>query len=465
VRYLLDRARSAEPDLTTIVREVADRVGGTLVGLDERLKNPDSISDKLTRHLRAHPTDSLATGYTIERSVGGSAFAQVGKVTKKTYSDSGLAANTTYTYRVIATSSAGSSAPSATASATTKNKAPAAPTGLTATAISSSQINLAWSTSDTLATSYFVERSLNGNSFTKIATVTATSFSDTGLTASTTYTYRVTASNAIGNSPASSKVSATTKVKTPAAPINLAATVIGSTQINLAWSTSDSLATGYIIERSIGTGAFAQIASVTTKSYSNTGLTPGTTYNYRVTATNSGGSSAPSTTVTARTTANLPAAPTGVTATAASISQINLTWTTTDALATGYIVERSQGGGAFTQIANVVTKSYNNTGLIEGATYSYRITSYNASGSSAPSATATATTLQRPAVPTNLVATAASISQINLTWTTTDALATGYIVERSQGGGAFADVTSGEFPSDAESFAPADEPTPIALYR
>jgi hypothetical protein len=62
VRYLLDRARSAEPDLTAIVREVADRVGGTLVGLDERLKNPDSISDKLTRHLRAHPTDSLATG-------------------------------------------------------------------------------------------------------------------------------------------------------------------------------------------------------------------------------------------------------------------------------------------------------------------------------------------------------------------------------------------------------------------
>jgi len=64
VRYLLDRARSAEPDLTAIVREVADRVGGTLVGLDERLKNPDSISDKLTRHLRAHPTDSLATGLT-----------------------------------------------------------------------------------------------------------------------------------------------------------------------------------------------------------------------------------------------------------------------------------------------------------------------------------------------------------------------------------------------------------------
>jgi hypothetical protein len=62
VRYLLDRARSAEPTLTSIVREVADRVGGTLVGLDERLKDPDSISDKLTRHLRAHPADSVKAG-------------------------------------------------------------------------------------------------------------------------------------------------------------------------------------------------------------------------------------------------------------------------------------------------------------------------------------------------------------------------------------------------------------------
>jgi hypothetical protein len=59
---LLDRARSAEPELTPIVSEVADRAGGTLVGLDERLKKPDSISDKLTRHLRTHPDDSLATG-------------------------------------------------------------------------------------------------------------------------------------------------------------------------------------------------------------------------------------------------------------------------------------------------------------------------------------------------------------------------------------------------------------------
>ena len=62
VVHLLDRARSAEPALTAIVQEVADRAGGTLVGLDERLKTADSISDKLARQLRTHPADSLATG-------------------------------------------------------------------------------------------------------------------------------------------------------------------------------------------------------------------------------------------------------------------------------------------------------------------------------------------------------------------------------------------------------------------
>jgi hypothetical protein len=62
VQHLVDRARAAEPTLAVIVRDVADRTGGTLVGLDMRLKTADSISIKLTRYLRDNPGDSLPQG-------------------------------------------------------------------------------------------------------------------------------------------------------------------------------------------------------------------------------------------------------------------------------------------------------------------------------------------------------------------------------------------------------------------
>lgn len=88
---------------------------------------------------------------------------------------------------------------------------PAAPTGLTATAVSSSQINLAW-TAVTGATGYTVYRSASSSGpFSSIGTTTTNSFSNTGLSASTTYHYRVTASNAGGESAQSTTASATTQ--------------------------------------------------------------------------------------------------------------------------------------------------------------------------------------------------------------------------------------------------------------
>src|SRR5438876_9776433 len=61
-----------------------------------------------------------------------------------TYSDTALSHTTAYTYRVSAINSVGTGSPSSTASATTLAVAPSPPTGLAATAVSSSQINLSW---------------------------------------------------------------------------------------------------------------------------------------------------------------------------------------------------------------------------------------------------------------------------------------------------------------------------------
>lgn len=89
--------------------------------------------------------------------------------------------------------------------------APAAPTNLTATAVSRSQINLAWNASQG-ASHYTVYRSLtSGGPYTAIATTSQTSFSNTGLSASTTYYYVVRANNAYGQSPPSNEASARTR--------------------------------------------------------------------------------------------------------------------------------------------------------------------------------------------------------------------------------------------------------------
>ena len=191
----------------------------------------------------------------------------------------------------------------------------------------------------------------------------------------------------------------------PAAPANLTATAVSSSQINLTWTDSDSTEPGFKIERCTGAGCsdFAQIATVgaNVTSYSNTGLTASTSYSYRVRAYNAAGDSDYSNTASAVTQAApaLPAAPTNLVATAVSKSQINLTWTDNASNETGFSIERCKGATCtnFSQIATVGANvtSYANTRLTANTTYRYRVRAYNASGNSAYSNIAAATTPRR----------------------------------------------------------------------
>ncbi|MEJ0036717.1 MAG: fibronectin type III domain-containing protein [Gammaproteobacteria bacterium] len=175
--------------------------------------------------------------------------------------------------------------------------APTAPTGLGATPASSSQINLSWTaSSDNVGvTGYRVERCQGSgcSTFAQVGTPTGTTFSDTGLTASTTYRYRVRAADAVPNlSGYSSIVSAMSQAPAdtaaPTAPTGLTASAASSTQINLSWtaSTDNVGVTGYRVERCQGAGCstFAQIGTPTGTTFSDTGLMASTSYSYRVRA-------------------------------------------------------------------------------------------------------------------------------------------------------------------------------------
>ncbi len=175
---------------------------------------------------------------------------------------------------------------------------PPAPTGLTATAVSSSQINLSW-TASSGATSYNVKRAtVSGGPYTTVATgVTSTSYSDTGLTASTTYYYVVSAVNANGESANSAQASATT-LAAPPPPVPTGLTATAQKQpgrITVSWTASTG-ATSYNVKRAtVSGGPYTTVASPTTTTYTDTGLTGGTTYYYVVSAVNAAGQSPNST--------------------------------------------------------------------------------------------------------------------------------------------------------------------------
>jgi chitodextrinase len=286
--------------------------------------------------------------------------------------------------------------------------APTAPTSLTGTVMSSSQINLSWSAStDNVGVfGYRLERCQGAScsSFSEIATPTTTSFSNTSLLVSTSYSYRVRAVDAAGNlSGYSNTYSATTQAgggggdtTAPTVPTNLIGIAMSSSQINLSWNASaDNIGvTGYRVERCQGAScsSFNEIAAPATTSYSNTNLSASTSYSYRVRAVDAAGNlSGYSNTCSATTQAGggggdttAPTAPTNLTSTATSSSQINLSWTasTDNVGVTGYKVYGDDTNPITPVwfIKSVTGISTSMAGLIASSQYCYRVSAVDAAG-------------------------------------------------------------------------------------
>jgi len=334
----------------------------------------------------APSTDNVGvTGYTILRN-----SSVLANTASTSYIDTSVSPNTTYSYTVLSFDAAGnissaSNTVSISTEVSTDTTPPSAPTNLTASAISDKQIDLAWTeASDNVSvTGYMIIRN---NSI--LANTANNSYSDLSVQPSTNYSYSVMAFDAAGNiSPVSNVASATTNaspidINAPSVPMNLVASAISTSQIDLSWtaSTDDVGVIAYNIYRDNNL-----IATSTANTFSDTGLSPATVYSYSVSAYDAAANvsamsvsvSASTLTVTETNDIIPPSTPSNLSATVASSSstQVNLDWTaSTDNVGVlGYAIIRTK-----TKTNNGVSlSSLNNNKFIKASDYKIFISKTN----------------------------------------------------------------------------------------
>ncbi|MDE2806747.1 MAG: fibronectin type III domain-containing protein [Gemmatimonadota bacterium] len=236
--------------------------------------------------------------------------------TATTFSDVNLQPATTRHYRVAAINLAGPGAWSNTARATTDATLPGVPRRLSAEAVGTSQITLSWQApSDdggARVTGYRIEVSADGGGswedLVGNTRTTATVYTHSGLAPASTRHYRVSAVNRVGVGNASRVAGSTTDATVPDAPTGLVANDVTPTQIDLFWIApaynGGARITGYRIEVSEDAAVWADLVTnteSTVTAFSHTGLLPGSTRHYRVSAMNRAGTGAASVSVSAAT--------------------------------------------------------------------------------------------------------------------------------------------------------------------
>ena len=270
---------------------------------------------------------------------------------------------------------------------------------------------LTWIDTSNNETSFTIQRALtSAGPWTNLATVPAntTTYADQIGRLDGAYFYQVVATNTVGdttlanfpvesaNSPASNMASVGLIASVPPAnPTNLTASLLAGPQVLLSWLDNADTESSFIIERSDNGGAFAMLTTVPTNnstgkvSYTDTTVTAGITYDYRVAAINAAGISAYSNTATAIV-PTPPAAPSGVVA-AAMISsnryaRVTLTWMDIATDETAYVIERATDAAFTTNFMSVQvganSTSYQTGNITRNTPFYFRIRAINGAGQS-----------------------------------------------------------------------------------
>jgi predicted phage tail protein len=171
----------------------------------------------------------------------------------------------------------------------------------------------------------------------------------------------------------------------------------------------------------------------------------------------------------------LPAAPTNLTATLQAGPQVLLSWRDNASNETGFVIERSIGGGAFTTLLTVGartgtgTVSYTDTTVVQGNSYSYRIAAVNAAGMSGYTNTASVTLPTPPAAPSNVTAVASRVGNgpndsVRLTWTDNANNETGFVIERATNATFTANLVTAQVAANTTTFQTGNVPRNTQFY-
>ena len=314
---------------------------------------------------------------------------------------------------------------------------PSAPSGLSVSNTIAS-LTLKWNVV-TDATGYEIYRAGTDGKYSKITTVTSTSYVDTNVKNNTQYSYKIKAYNAAG---ASAFSTAASLKKTQISVSKLKADANGST-VQLSWTGGVTGAEGYVIYRRTEGGSYDEIGRTSGNTYSNT-ISAGIKYYYAV-AVYSG----------SRTEDKCPevgvmylVAPSGLSV-SNTIASLTLKWNAVKG-ATGYEIYRAGTDGKYSKITTVTSTSYVDTSVKNNAQYSYKIKAYNTACTSAFS---TAASLKKTQISVSNLKADANGSKVQLSWTGGVTGAEGYVIYRRTEGGSYTEIgrTAGNTYSDTIS--------------
>ena len=376
------------------------------------------------------PAISGATTYDIK--YGTSTGSYTTTITNKTSpaTVTGLNSGSTYYITVVAKNAIGTGATQNSVEVVqTTPMGP--PNGLTAT-VTNGQIALSWTAVPSVS-SYKVYRGTVSGTYSLLASnIVPTSYTDTTVTAGTTYYYVVKSYNGIDSA---NSLEVLGKPIANFTLTSVTAPTATSVQVTFPTTSGGDL---YDVLYGTTTGTYTTTASAVTSPHTITGLSGNTDYFVTVRARNTVGSGA------ARSTAELSvktpvAAPTSVVASAGT-SLINLSWGAVSG-ATSYKVYRGTTTGVHTLIASGITATtFSDTSVANGITYYYTIVSYNGSDSGK-----SAEVLARPIVAISISSITATASTIQVSWPTATG-ATAYDVRYGTTSGTYTSTISAGTP-------------------
>jgi hypothetical protein len=301
-----------------------------------------------------------------------------------------LAEKTAYRVRVGAYNPTATAYSSQTVNATTLPEIPSGVTDLKVASASSTTVNLSWTDAANNETGYKVERSANGGSWSTLTTLAAnsTSYSATGLTATVSYSFRVTAIN-VSDTYSSAFSNLASVPAMPSSPTSVVAAAQSGSTMKVTWNLpTDSTRTDVRLRSFVSGQSTARVVvdlGATATSFTDQGLAGSSSYTYQVSAVNLRGETLAST-VTGTTSNDIPPAPV-VTLSILGARSIRVNWTDNSSVESGFSVERSNvtATGPWTTIATLPSNSfsYTDSETLQGSSvYYYRVKAFNGHGSS-----------------------------------------------------------------------------------